>query len=108
MSEYDEFMYDELESVKYIKNFLPEEVRKEFSDEDILYIVDLMYDFYDSKGYLDENKEDEEVLIDEEELIAYVMKQSKKDNIGKTFDSEHVALVVQGELNYCDSINLFD
>ncbi len=37
--------YDEDDSLKFIREFLPEEMKNEFSDDEINYIVDLIYEF---------------------------------------------------------------
>ena len=109
MSEKDDMLiYDEDDSVKFIQNYLPQEMKGKFSNDDINYIVDLVYDFYESKGFMNEDPEkDADVEIDEEELIAYVIKNAKKDGVGK-FEAEEISFIVQGELEYCDSINLFE
>lgn len=108
MSEKDDFIYDEDESVKFIQNYLPQELKGKFSNDDINYIVDLIYDFYESKGYLKEDPdEDSDVEIDEDELVEYVIKNAQKDGVGK-FEAEEITFIVQGELEYCDSINMFD
>lgn len=108
MSEKDEFLYDEDDSVKFIQNYLPQELKEKFNNDDINYIVDLIYDFYDSKGYLNEEEDGkEDIEIDENELVAYVIKNAKKDGVGK-FEAEEITFIVQGELEYCDSINMFD
>ncbi|MDF9828699.1 hypothetical protein [Parabacteroides sp. PF5-6] len=107
MSEKEEFNYDEDDSVKFIRNYLPLELKEKFSDDDINYIVDLIYDFYDSKGYLSDEDEEGDIEIDEDELIAYVVKNAKKDGVGK-FDAEEIMFIVQGELEYCDSIDMFE
>lgn len=108
MSEKEEFNYDEEDSVKFIRNYLPQELKEKFSDDDINYIVDLVYDFYDSKGYLSEDEDDEgDIEIDENELVAYVIKNAKKDGVGK-FEAEEIMFIVQGELEYCDSIDMFE
>lgn len=103
----DELLYDEDDSVKFIQNYLPQELKGKFSNDDINYIVDLIYDFYESNGYLTDDNDDEEVEIDEEELVNYVIKNAKKDGVGK-FEPEEITFIVQGELEYCDSINMFD
>ncbi len=108
MSEKDEFLYDEDDSVKFIQNYLPQELKGKFSDDDINYIVDLVYDFYDSKGFLSDESDDEgDIEIDEDELTSYVVKNAQKDGVGK-FEPEEISFIVQGELEYCDSINMFD
>ncbi|MDD2953523.1 MAG: hypothetical protein PHC95_10235 [Parabacteroides sp.] len=103
----DELLYDEDDSVKFIQNYLPQELKGKFSNDDINYIVDLIYDFYESNGYLNDDNDDEEVEIDEEELVNYVAKNAQKDGVGK-FEPEEITFIVQGELEYCDSINMFD
>ncbi len=103
----DLFEYDEDESVKFIQNYLPQEMKGKFSDDELNYIIDLIYEFYEEKGYLDENNDDEVVEIDEDELVRFVMEQAKKDKIGK-YEQDEIVFIVQGELAYCDSINLFD
>lgn len=105
----EDFIYDEEDSVRYIQNYLPQELKGKFSNDDINYIVDLIYEFYESKGYMDESAADDEgsVEIDEEELIQFVTKNARKDGVGK-FDEEAVTFIVQGELAYCDSIQMFD
>lgn len=108
MSDKDELIYDEDDSVKFIQNYLPQELKGKFSNDDINYIVDLIYDFYESKGYLNEDAADDgEIDIDEDELVEYVIKNAQKDGVGK-FEAEEITFIVQGELEYCDSINMFD
>lgn len=104
----EEFNYDEDESVKFIRNYLPQELKEKFTDDDINYIVDLVYDFYDLKGYLNEDQDEEgDIEIDEEELVGYVVKNAKKDEVGK-FEPDEIMFIVQGELEYCESINMFE
>ncbi|WP_085536125.1 hypothetical protein [Massilibacteroides vaginae] len=105
----EELIYDEDDAVRFIRNYLPQELKEKFSDDDINYIVDLIYEFYDTKGFFDENahNDDENVEIDEEELISFVVKNAEKDGVGK-FDVEDIIFIVQGELEYCESINMFD
>lgn len=109
MKENNDFLYDEDDSVEFIKNTLPEDVKGKFSNDDINYLVDLIYNFYDTKGYFEEGEGDEDELVDinEDELVAYVIKNALKDGVGR-FEPEHIALIVQGELDYCESINLFE
>ena len=102
----DELLYDEDDSVKFIQNYLPQELKGKFSDDDINYFVDLIYDLYESNGMLDDDGDDE-IEIDEEEVVNYVIKNAQKDGVGK-FEPEEITFIVQGELEYCDSINMFD
>ena len=98
--------YDEDDSLKFIRENLPEEMQNEFSDDEINYIVDLVYEFYEDKGFLDENDETE-IEIDEDELLEYILKNARKDAI-RGYTDEQIEAIVAGELAYCDTLNLFD
>ena len=107
MSENKKVMeYDEDESVKFIRESLPKDLKKEFSDDEINYVVDLIYEFYEEKGLFEEN-DDSEIEINEDELIDFAIKNARKDKV-RDFSDEEIELIVAGELAYCDSLNLFD
>jgi len=105
MSEDKDLIYDDEDAVKYIKNYLPQEMKDKFNDDDINYIIDLIYEFYETKGFLDGN-DDSEVEIDEDELVKFVITNAQKDGFGK-YETDEIMQLVQGELAYCDSIGLF-
>lgn len=97
------FEYDEESSVKFIQSNMPDKLQGQLSDDEINYLVDLIYEYYEDKGYLKDDAEDN-VEIDEEELIVYVLESSRKDNI-KAFTQEQVEAVIEGELSYYDSLD---
>lgn len=111
MSEKDDLLeYDDEEAVRFIRNYLPIDLKERFSDDDINYIIDLIYEFYESKDYIKDDDAadiDGDVEIDEDELIAFVIKNALKDGVGK-YTADEITFIVQGELEYCDSINMFD
>ncbi len=112
MSQEDKVLeYDEDDSLRFIRENLPEEMQDEFSDDEINYIVDLIYDFYEEKGYLDENDDDDsEVEINEDELLEYIGRNARKNKeiLGRDYTNEQIEAIVAGELAYCDTLNLFD
>lgn len=101
--------YDDMASVAFIRNYIPQELKELLSDDDIIYFVDLIYDFYESRGLLGDEDADEDAVVefDEEELLDYVVKNAMKDGVGK-FDRDQIRFVVQGEMAYSESINLFE
>ncbi len=111
MSQEDKVLeYDEDDSLRFIRENLPEEMQDEFSDDEINYIVDLIYDFYEEKGYLEDDDDDSEIEIDEDELLEYIYANARKnkDIIGRDYTDEQIETIVAGELAYCDTLNLFD
>jgi hypothetical protein len=80
MNKEQDLIYGDDEAVKFIRNYLPQELKDKFSDDDLNYIIDLIYEFYDSKGiFFDDDDDDEVVEFDEDELIQFVIKNAKKD-----------------------------
>jgi len=104
-NEEDFLPYDDDEAIKFIRNQIPQELKEKFSDDDLNYLIDLIYEFYEEKGFLDDN--DTEVDIDLDELTAYVVKQSKKDKVG-VYTEEEIHFVVDAEIAYCDSLGVFE
>lgn len=106
--ETDPIGYDEEEAVKFIQNYLPQDLKDKFSGDEINYIIDIVYDFYESKGFMDPDTSDEDIVdLDEDELISYVIKCTKKEKISE-FTEEEITFIIQGELKYCESIDIFE
>lgn len=101
------FNYDEEEAIKFIQNQLPQELKEKITEDDIVYITDLVYEFYESKGLLDEDP-DTEVDIDEEEMIAFIAKYAAKDKDCKGYEEDEIRFVIQGEMAYSESLGMFD
>lgn len=107
-AEVDPIGYDEDDAVKYIQNYLPQEMKGKFSNDEINYIIDIIYEFYEDKGLLNESSSDDEIIdIDEDELTEFVLKNTKKDKL-KDFSADEITFIIQGELAYCESIDLFE
>ena len=103
--EEDLLSYDDDEAIKFILNCLPEELNAKLTNDDITYIIDLIYEFYENKGFM-EDSEDEDVEINEDELIDYVAANAKK--AGFKLSEDEIEAIVQGELSYCDSLGMFE
>lgn len=93
--------YDDDEAVKFIQSHLPQEAQGHFSDDEVLYITDLIFDYYESNGFFDDD--DDEIDVDIEELLEYVMKNAKRD--GFHFNAELVRWVIEGEFDYEESLD---
>jgi hypothetical protein len=102
----EDFMdYDDDEAILFIRNQLPQEMKEKFSDDDLNYLIDLIYEYYEKKGFL--NDEETEVDIDLDELTAYVIKNAKKNKVG-TYSEDEIHFIVDGEIAYCDSLGIFE
>ena len=100
----DLVVYDEDDAVNFILNFLPEDPKKSIDDSKIEYVLDVVYEFYDENGLIEEDST-EEASIDEEEMFKYILKVSKKDKMQLT--EEEVQLILEGEFEYGKSIGIY-
>lgn len=100
----DLLVYDEEDAVKFILNFLPEDAKKSIDDSKIEYVLDVVYEFYDENGLIEQDST-EEASIDEEEMFKYILKVSKKDKMQLT--EEEVQLILEGEFEYGKSIGIY-
>ncbi len=97
--------YDDQAAIVFIQKKLPKELN--ISDDDIQYVLDVIYDFYESKGLLDEDT-DEEVEIIEEELLHYILKAVRKDEIGvEKLTEETIQLILDAEYEYSESLGVY-
>ena len=95
---------DDEKTIEYIKNYLPQELKEKFDDDKLYYFLDLMDEYYAESGILDAEPDDEGyVNIDLEEVAAYIVREAKKDEVGE-YDPEEILFVVQGEMEYGNSL----
>ena len=103
----DDFLLDaedDVKAVEFIKNYLPQDLKDKFTDEDLYYILDLIAEYYTSSECLDAEPDEEGYIdIDLDEIVKYIVKEAKKDGMGP-YESDDVFFVVQGEMEYADTL----
>lgn len=109
MSSEDDFLLndaaEDAKTVAFIKNYLPQEFKGRFTDEDLYYFLDLIVEYYVTSGCLDAEPDEEGYInIDQDEIVEYLLTEAEKDNI-RGFSAEELLFVVQGEMEYGNSIN---
>ena len=99
---------DDEKTVEFIKNFLPQDLKDKFTDDELYYFLDVMVDYYSTSGCLDAQPDaDGYVNIDQDEIVEYIVKEAKKDGMGE-FNPEDILFVVQGEMEYGNSLGQVD
>lgn len=100
--------FDEDDAVAFIRKYIPKTVSDQYSDDEILFIVDTIWDYYESKGLVRLNKElSENEDEDLKALVAYVKKEVARDG-EILMDPADVKNIVEGELAYEESIEISD
>lgn len=100
----DFLVYDEDDAVKFILKLIPAELKDKINEDAINYVLDVVYDYYDENGLLDEEAIDE-TDIDEEEMLQFVVKAARKDKMD--LDEDDIQLVLDGEYEYGKSLGIY-
>ena len=95
---------DDEKTIEFIKNYLPQELKEKYSQDEFYYFLDLIDEYYAESGILDSKPDaDGYVNIDLEEVSAYIVKEAKKDQMGE-YDPEEILFEVQGEMEYGNAL----
>lgn len=99
--------FDEDDALKFIRAALPVERNEQISDDEILYVIDCIWDWYEKNGYLKINADiTDEEEIDIDKLVTYVSKELKR--AGETLlVPDDLEPIIKAELQYEESIEDF-
>lgn len=96
--------FDENEAVKYMRSHVPAELSEMYKDDDeLLNLIDLIYDYYEANGLLDLDLDDTDDELDMDDMLSYVTRMLKKDK-GAKLQPEHVPAFVNAYMDYEDSL----
>lgn len=97
--------YNEDNAVMFIRKFIPDEITNKYSDDEILCVVDIIWDYYEERGLLSLNDLDaEDELLNIDDLLSYV-KREVKNNPQLSIDPNDIPYIVKGELEYEESLD---
>ncbi|MDE6284035.1 MAG: hypothetical protein K2L97_08615 [Muribaculaceae bacterium] len=96
--------FDEFRAVTFINDRLREAGRKPYPEDEVLNVIDMIWDFYEENGLLDVDAADDEADDDiEPDMIDYVTRMLRKDKEA-SIDPADVPLMVRAEVDYEDSV----
>ncbi len=102
----EDYLKDEEEdarTVAFMRDYLPQELKTKFTDDDLYYFLDVLVEYYATSGLLDqEPDEDGCIEIDQEALARHLAETAAREGIGK-FDPEDLLFVVEAALEYGNS-----
>ena len=95
---------DDARAVAFIQSYLPQDLKDKFTEDDLYYILDLIAEYYTSSECLDAEPDEEGYIdIDLDKVVDYIVTAAKKEGMGP-YEAEDVFFVVQGEMEYGDSL----
>ncbi|MDE6858936.1 MAG: hypothetical protein K2J65_00800 [Duncaniella sp.] len=95
--------FDEKQVIREMRASISEESSKLYDDDELLNVVDIIWDWYDDQGLLeiDSEADDEDVNVDA--LIKHVQRMLSKDKASPVQQSD-VEPLVMAELRYEQSL----
>ena len=95
--------FDEDKAIQSIRNYVGEAISAKYSDDDIIDIIDCVFDYYEINGLLDIDLEDDDEVIDVDEVVDYAKKMIRRDRFSK-IDLDDVEPLVIAELKYEEQV----
>lgn len=98
-------LYDENKAVEYINKALIDSGKSAYPEDEILNVIDMIWDYYEENGLLEidanfEADEDEDISS---ELCDYIARMLKKDRQA-LIKNEDISTIVDAEIEYEDSL----
>lgn len=70
---------DDEKTIEFIRNYLPQELKEKFSEDELYYFLDLIDEYYSESGILDVQPDaDGYVDIDLEQVVEFIVKEAQK------------------------------
>lgn len=91
--------FDEKQVIKEMREAISEESSKLYDNDEILNVVDIIWDWYDDQGLLDIDSEADNDEINVDALIKHVTKMLSKDKLSPILQSD-IEPLVMAELRY--------
>lgn len=99
--------FDENDAIEFIRNYVPTNIKDKYSDNDIILLIDTMFDYYD------ENEDDDELynegIVNDEvyinRIVNYVKKAIRKDP-DNAIEMDDVKHLVLGEIEYESTLDI--
>ena len=98
--------FDEKEAIKSMRAVLSDENSKLYDDDELLNVIDIIWDWYDDQGLLDIDAEADDEEVNTDALIKHVGKMLSKDT-DSPVKREDVEPLVMAELRYEQSLEDF-
>jgi hypothetical protein len=99
-----ESIYDEDDAIRAIRESLSSEIKDKYSDDDIVEIIDALWDYYEDKGLLSLDNLDDDVEADDIEAIAGELYKTLRKNGPEGLTVEDLCQIIKGEQDYEESL----
>jgi len=98
--------FDENDAVNYIREHIDTDIAARYDDDEILNLIDIVYDYYEANGLLDIDipDDDDDDTLDIDDLMDYVARMLRKDR-ACTLTAADARPMVEAYLDYEESLD---
>ncbi len=98
-------VYDETDAIRYIRSKTGERLT-EYDDDQILNIIDIVWDWQEANGFLDIDADDTDDDIDPAAIASHALNLLRKDK-GNLVKPEDVLPIIEAELEFENTFDQF-
>lgn len=103
--EKDLIEFDDSDAITFIYNTLNDEQKKRINDDTIQYVLDLVCEYYDQNGLIEEDTVDE-AEIAEDDIMNFVSSLVRSEKV-VTLSDDDIQTILEGEYRYGISIGVY-
>lgn len=93
------------EAISFILKKMKKDKYENIPSKEVLdYVLDRIFDFYESKGFLDENSDDE-VEFSVMDMVTYIKDKAEEDGFQSELNEEMIETIVDYNFDYEDSVS---
>ncbi len=96
--------FDESDAIKYMRANVNENLASKYDDDELINLIDIIYDYYEANGLLELDFDDEDEELDVEDLCAYAIRMLRKDP-GAQLSLDDVPELINAYLEYENSLD---
>lgn len=97
--------FDENDAIRYIRDHIDPQTAARYDDDEMLNLIDIVYDYYEANGMLDiDLDDDDDDELDVDDLMDYVGRMLHKDRASK-LTPDDARPMVEAYLDYEDSLD---
>ena len=96
--------FDESEAIKYMRRHVGEDLSNKYDDDELLNLIDIVYDYYESNGLLELDLSDDDDELDVEDLMEYIGRMLRKDKSAR-LSVEDARPLLEAYLEYEESLD---
>lgn len=98
--------FDEKSAIKAMRQAISEESSAMYDDDEILNVIDIIWDWYEDNGLLDIDAEADDESVNTDALVKHVRKMLSKDSESPVL-ADDIEPMVMAELQYEQSLDEF-